>query len=145
MCPQGRARISPKGAAMEVVKAWLDLDYSQWANYASVCIKLPILEPACRPFWTLAISAFFFGIGALVVLVIARRIVSYRRKLAAALRAEQERTTIDYDAIAARRWDGDNATGAELGAEEVERRVREAVEQRRAANQPPSPIIVDKK
>jgi len=128
---------------MEVAKAWLDY-LLQWANYASACIEQPIQAPACRPFWTLAMFALF-GIGALVVLVIAWRVVSYRRKLAAALRAEQERAAVDHEAIAARRWDGDKAYSAELGAEEVERRVREAVEQRHAANKPPSPIVVDKK
>ena len=87
----------------------------------------------------------FFGIGALVVLVIAWRIVSYRRKLAAALRAELERAEVNHDAIAARRWNGDKAYSAELSAEEVERRVREAVEQRHAANKPPGSIVVDKK
>ena len=87
----------------------------------------------------------FFEIGALVVLVIAWRVVSYRRKLAAALRAEQERAKVDHDAIADRRWDADKAYSTELSAEEVERRVREAVEQRHAANKPPGSIVVDKK
>jgi len=128
---------------MEVAKAWLDY-LLQWATYASVCIEQPIQAPACRPFWTLAMFAFF-GIGALVVLVIAWRIVSYRRKLAAALRAELERAEVNHDAIAARRWNGDKAYSAELSAEEVERRVREAVEQRHAANKPPGSIVVDKK
>jgi hypothetical protein len=128
---------------MEVAKAWLDY-LLQWATYASVCIEQPIQAPACRPFWTLAMFAFL-GIGALVVLVIAWRVVSYRRKLAAALRAEQDRAKIDHDAIAARRWDADKAYNTELGAKEVERRVREAVEHRRAANKPPGSVIVDKK
>jgi len=92
---------------MAVAKAWLDY-LLQWATYASVCIEQPIQAPACRPFWTLAMFAFF-EIGALVVLVIAWRVVSYRRKLAAALRAEQERAKVDHDAIAARRWDADKA------------------------------------
>jgi hypothetical protein len=130
-------------AAMDIAKAWLDY-LLQWATYASVCIEQPIQAPACRPFWTLAMFAFF-GIGALVVLVIAWRVLSYRRKLAAALRAEQARAEVDHDAIAARRWDVDKAYSTELGAEEVERRVREAVEQRHAANKPPSSIVVDKK
>jgi hypothetical protein len=128
---------------MAVAKAWLDY-LLQWASYALACIEQPIQAPACRPFWTLALFAFF-GIGALVVLVIAWRVVSYRRKLAAALRAEQERAKVDHDAIADRRWDADKAYSTELSAEEVERRVREAVEQRHAANKPPGSIVVDKK
>jgi hypothetical protein len=86
-----------------------------------------------------------FGIGTLLVLAIAWRVVSYRRKLAAAHRAEQERARVDHNAIAASRWDGDKAYSAELGTDEVERRVREAVAQRHAANKPDSPIIVDRK
>jgi len=128
---------------MDVAKAWLDY-LLQWAAYASVCIGRPIQAPACRPFWNLAMFAFL-GIGALVVLVIAWRVVSYRRKLAAALRAEQDRAKIDHDAIAARSWNADKAYSTGLSAEEVERRVREAVEQRHAANKPPSPSRVDKK
>jgi hypothetical protein len=128
---------------MEVAKAWLNY-LLQWVSYASACIEQPIQAPACRPFWTLAMFAFL-GIGALVVLVITWRVLSYRRKLAAALRAEQKRAEVDHDAIAARRWDVDKAYSTELGAEEVERRVREAVEQRHAANKPPSSIVVDKK
>jgi hypothetical protein len=128
---------------MAVAKAWLDY-FLQWATYASICIEQPIQAPTCRPFWTLSMFAFF-GIGALVVLVIAWRIVSYRRKLAAALRAEQERAEVDHDAIAARRWDADKAYSTEFGAEEVERRIREAMEQRHAANKSPSSIVVDKK
>jgi len=128
---------------MEVAKAWLDY-LQQWATYASVCIQQPIQAPACKPFWTLAMFGLF-GVGALVVLVVAWRFASYRRKLAAARRAEEKRAEIDHDAIAARRWNADKAYSTELGDEEVERRVREAVEQRHAANKPPSPIIVDKK
>ena len=128
---------------MDIAKAWLDY-LLQWATYASICIQQPNQAPACRPFWALAMFALF-GIGALVVLVIAWRVVSYRRKLAAALRAEEKRAEVDHDAIAAHRWDADKVYGTELGAEEVERRVREAVEQRHAANKPPSPINMDKK
>jgi hypothetical protein len=128
---------------MDVAKAWLDY-LLQWATYASVCFGQPIQAPACRPFWTLAMYAFL-GIGALVVLVIARRVVSYRRKLGAALRAERDRATIDHDAIAARSWNADKAYVTGLSAAEMERRVREAVEQHHAANKPPSPVKVDKK
>ena len=128
---------------MEVAKAWLDY-LQQWATYASACVGHPVHTPSCRPFWTLAMLAIF-GIGTLLVLAIAWRVVSYRRKLAAAHQAEQERARVDHDAIAASRWDGDKAYSAELGTDEVERRVREAVAQRHAANKPDSPIIVDRK
>jgi hypothetical protein len=127
---------------MEVAKPWLDY-LLQWVAYATYCIEQPISAPVCRPFWTLAMFAFI-GIGGLVVIVIAWRIVSHRRRLAAALRAERDRAKIDYDAIAARRWDAEKAYNTDLGTDEVERRIREVVEQRQAANKPPGSIIVDK-
>lgn len=127
---------------MEIAKAWLNY-LLQWVNYAWYCVEQPISAPACRQFWTLAMYAFF-GIAAVTVVAIIWRIVSYRRKLAAALRAEQEREKIDYDAIAARSWNADKAYSTDLGAAEVERRIREAMELRHAANRPSSTIIVKK-
>jgi len=127
---------------VELVKAWLAY-LLQWTTYGWYCLEQQMQAPACTPYWTVIMLAFS-GTGALIALVFAWKIVSYRRQLAAALRAEQERAKIDHDAIAARRWDADKAYSAELGAAEVERRVREAVDQRHAANKPPSPIIFDK-
>lgn len=127
---------------MELVKAQLTY-LLQWTTYGWYCIEQQFKAPACTPYWT-AIMLAFSGTGALIALVVAWKIVSYRRQLAAALRAEQERAKIDHDAIAAHRWDADKAYSAELGAAEVERRIREAVDQRHAANKPPSPIILDK-
>jgi hypothetical protein len=77
---------------------------------------------------------------ALLLVAVVWKIVSYKIKLAAALKAERQRALIDRDAIAASSWEGDKAYSAELGGEEVERRIREAVEQRRAAS-PPFPNL----
>src|SRR5262245_35555576 len=95
--------------------------------------------PVCRPFWTWTMIAVF-SIGAVVLIVVVWKIVSYKIKLAAAVKAERQRAHVDSDAIAASSWDGDKAYSAELGGEEVERRIREAVEQRRAAS-PPFPDL----
>ena len=124
---------------MELVTAWL-IVLQQWVTYVSSCMELPMQAPVCKPFWTwVMIGAFAFS--GLIVLVIVWKIMSYRIKLAAALRAEEQRAHVDHEAIAAKRWDGDKAYSAELGDEEVERRIREAVEQRRAAS-PPFPNLV---
>jgi hypothetical protein len=64
---------------------------------------------------------------ALLLVAVVWKIVSYKIKLAAALKAERQRALIDRDAIAASSWEGDKAYSAELGGEEVERRIREAV------------------
>ena len=62
----------------------------QWWAYATWCLEHDFGAPVCRPFWTWVTIAC----GAVVVLgvvFIAGKIVSYRLKLAAALRAEEER------------------------------------------------------
>lgn len=111
----------------------------QWFSYVSYCAGEPMQAPVCRPFWTWTMIAVF-TIGTLLLVVVVWKIVSYKLKLAAALKAERQRAHVDSDAIAARSWDGDKAYSAELGGDEVERRIREAVEQRRAAS-PPFPDL----
>lgn len=115
----------------------------QWFAYVSYCAGEPMRAPVCGPFWTWAMIAVF-AIGALLLMVAIWKIVSYKIKLAAARRAEQERNRVDSNAIAARSWDGNKAYSASLGGDEIERRIREAVEEQRAANKPPSPIIIEK-
>src|SRR5688572_18091943 len=95
--------------------------------------------PACKAFWGWVMVGVF-ALGALLLTFVAWKILSYRLKLAAARKAAAERAHVDGAAIAARSWDGDKAYSAELGGEEVERRVREAVDRHRAAS-PPLPEI----
>ncbi len=113
---------------MEVVNSWLKV-LQQWATYFSYCIEQPIQAPVCKPFWTWAMVGLF-AVGVLTAVVIVWKIVSYKFKLAAALRAQAERDRVDHDAIEAGKWDGDKAYSAELGGEEVERRIREVVNRR---------------
>ena len=114
---------------MNQLNAWLKVA-EQWYTYAAYCAGQPIQIPACRPFWTWVMTGALV-VGALVVIVVGWKIISYRLKLAAAMRAEAARQYVDVNAIDARRWDGDKAYSAELGGEEVERRIREVVEKRR--------------
>ena len=100
-----------------------------WIAYLSYCWEQPIQAPVCRPIWTWVMIAIL-AIGAITAITITWKIISYKIKLAAALRAEQERASVDTDAIQARRWDGDKAYSAELGDEEIERRIREAMHAR---------------
>lgn len=95
--------------------------------------------PVCKLFWTWTMIAVF-TMGALVLVIVVWKIVSHKIKLAAALKAEEQRAHVDRDAIAAKSWDGDKAYSADLGGDEVERRIREAVDQRRAAS-PPFPNL----
>jgi hypothetical protein len=111
----------------------------QWFTYISYCAEAPMHAPVCKLFWTWTMIAVFTT-GALVLIVVVWKIVSYKIKLAAALKAEEQRAYVDRDAIAAKSWDGDKAYSAELGSEEVERRIRDAVEERRTAH-PPFPNL----
>jgi hypothetical protein len=65
---------------------------------------------------------------ALLLVAVVWKIVSYKIKLAAALKAERQRALIDSDAIAASSWEGDKAAHPRSG------------EQRRAAS-PPFPNL----
>jgi len=113
---------------MEIVNGWLKV-LQQWVTYISYCVEQPVQTPICEPFWTWAMIGLF-AIGVLAAIVIVWKIISYKFKLAAALRAQEERERVDHDAIEAGKWDGDKVYSAELGGEEVERRIREAVNQR---------------
>lgn len=116
--------------------------------YVSYCFPQPIQTPVCRPFWTwLIIGSFAFS--ALTVLIVIWKIVSFKLKLAAALRAQEERDRMPDDETMSRvRWAGDKAYSGELDGEEIERRVREAVNQRRleeAAKRDKSNIVCTEK
>ena len=116
---------------MATLKSWWNY-LEQLFAYASYCIQQPIQAPACQPFWRWTMIASL-ALGGLVALVLLWKLISYQLKLAAARKAQAERERIDYDAIARARWDGDNAFG-ELSREEIERRVREAVDEKRLAD-----------
>ena len=114
---------------MNLINAWLKVA-QQWYVYADFCISQPMQAPVCRPFWTWVMTAALV-IGVLIVLTVGWQVISYRLKLAAAMRAEAARQHVDVAAIDARRWDGDKAYSTALGGEEVERRIREVVAKRR--------------
>jgi len=114
---------------MEIINGWLKV-LQQWVAYVSYCVEQPMQTPICKPFWTWAMIGLF-AVGALTAIVVVWKVMSYKLKLAAALRAQAERERVDHDAIDAGRWNGDKAYSAELGGEEVERRIREAVNKRK--------------
>lgn len=123
---------------MEFAQSWLDA-VQQWTAYFSYCAEQALRAPVCRPFWTW-IAVALLSLGALAITLTAWKYFSYRRKLAAAAAAEAARAHVDHDAIAARRWDSEKAYGSDLGHEEIEKRIRDAVDERRSAN-PPFPTL----
>ncbi len=74
---------------MEWLKA-IEAMAAPWWAYISWCMEADIQAPVCKPFWTWVAIACATA-GTLGLAGIAYRIVSYRIKLAAALRAEEER------------------------------------------------------
>lgn len=117
---------------MEIINAWLK-SLQQWFAYVSYCIEQPMQAPVCRSFWTWVMIGAF-AIGVFTVIVIAWKLISYKLKYAASLRAQAARERVDHDAINAGQWHGDKAYSAELGGEEIERQIRQAVDQRRLGN-----------
>ena len=96
--------------------------------------------PVCQPFWSWANTALL-GIVVVAVVWIAAKFISYRLKLAAAWRAEQEREAIaDEDTMREHTWDGDKAYQTDVAPEEMRRRIKDALVAR--ANQGKLPPIV---
>ena len=108
------------------VQAWIE----PWLAYLNYCFNHEPFSPVCGAFWQRAIIGVVI-IGVIVVCGAALKYFSYRRKYAAALRAEEERNAIDEEAIKAHSWTGEKAYTTALGDQEIERRVREGIAQRR--------------
>jgi len=73
--------------------AWLKAIESiaaQWWIYITWCVEADIHAPICKPFWTWVLMACA-SVAVLGLVFITAKIVSYRIKLAAALRAEEQR------------------------------------------------------
>ena len=101
-----------------------------WWTYFSYCFGDNPLSSVCESFWERIILGFI-ALGAIAVLAGLFKFFSYRRKFAAALRAQAERDAIDDEAIRARIWNGDKAYQTDLSSDEIERRVRDGIEERR--------------
>jgi hypothetical protein len=121
---------------MDGIKNAQDL-INPWWTYFNYCFSDNPISATCAPFW----ERIIFGVialGVIAVLCGVFKYFSYRRKLAAAIRAQEERDAIDEEAIRDQIWNGDKAFQAELAGEEIERRVRAGIEQRRRdARSPP--------
>src|SRR5262252_10870478 len=92
-----------------------------WA-YIEWCVGHDILAPICQPFWAWTIGASLV-IAVLVIAWMLLKFVSYRIKLAAALKAEAERAKVaDEETMRAHSWEGDNAFQTDLPSAEIEQR-----------------------
>ena len=113
---------------------------AKWWAYIDWCLNAEMQAPVCRPFWTWAMVALLV-LGVIAAVWIAAKVIWYKLKLAAALRAEEERAMVaDEEAMRAHAWDGDKAYQTDLSAEDVERRIKEALVAR--ANERKLPPLV---
>lgn len=72
--------------------------FEGFANWLVTCTGLPIAAPACRPLWewTMYTSA---GLGAVLIAWFIWRVVDYRLKYDAAIRAQAERERVAEPAV----------------------------------------------
>ena len=113
---------------------------ASWWAYIDFCLDADIQARVCRPFWTWVTIALI-GIGGLVLLWVAVKLISYKLKLRAARNAEAERMAIaDPDTMDSHRWKGDSAYQDHVSAEDVRRRIKEALVERRNEGKPP-PLV----
>ena len=95
------------------------------------CFPEPIQTPACAPFWTWSIIGLF-AFSVVTLFIASRKISSLMLKRAAARQAQENRDRLpDEYTLRQLKWPGDTAHDGELEDKEIERRVREAVDQRR--------------
>jgi hypothetical protein len=107
-----------------------------WWNFFDYCFNHNPTALICEPFWTKFIGTFI-AIGVAAVVYGVWKYFDYRRKYAAALRAEWEREQVDEAAIKEATWDGDKAYQSSLADTEVLERIRAAVAQRKGDAAPP--------
>jgi hypothetical protein len=103
-----------------------------WWSFFDYCFNHNPSALICEPFWAKFIGAFIAS-GVIAVLFGVWKYFDYRRKYAAALRAEWEREQCDEAAIKEATWDGDKAYQSHLADDEVLERIRAAIEERKRA------------
>lgn len=90
-----------------------------WFDYLSFCATAAISAPVCRPYW-LVVMVCSLTIGLLLIGGAIWKVISYQRKLAAALAAEEQRQAVAPPEVMEQyRWAGDNI---EPGAAQASRR-----------------------
>lgn len=107
-----------------------------WWTFFDYCFNHNPTALICEPFWGKLIGSFI-AVGAVTVLFGVWKYFDYRRKYAAAVRAEWEREQVDEAGIREAIWNGDKAYQSHLPDDEVLDRIRAALEQRKREAIPP--------
>lgn len=106
---------------------------TSWWQYFDYCFNISPGALVCEGFW-LKLIAGFVGVGALAVAVGIWKYWSYRRKYAAAMRAQWLREQADESEIRDIAWKGDAPDTTALGDAELAARIRTAMEARKQAD-----------
>lgn len=103
---------------------------TSWWQYFDYCFNISPGALVCEGFW-LNLIAGFVAVGGLAVAVAIWKYWSYRRKYAAALRAQWLREQADESEIREIVWKGDTPETTALSDAELAGRIRTAMEARK--------------
>ncbi len=103
---------------------------TSWWQYFDYCFNVSPGALVCEGFWLNLIAAFV-GIGVLAVVAGIWKYLAYRRKFAAAVRAQWLREQADESAIREVAWKGDVQGAAALTDEQLAANIRAAMEARK--------------
>jgi hypothetical protein len=109
-----------------------------WWQFFDYCFNINPASLICEPFWAKFIG-IFIATGVLAVLAGVWKYFSYRRKFAAALRAQAERERIDEVEIREASWNGDKAYQSHIPDREVLAQIRAAVDERKRSAEASEP------
>lgn len=108
--------------------------FDRWVDFLSMCATLPISAPACRPLWepVMYISA---AIGILLAGWFIWKLIDHKLKLAAALRAEQERARVaDETTMRQHTWTEPADIASDVTDPHLAKKIRAELEQQRLKN-----------
>lgn len=127
--------------SMDWVKRSSDFVTSWW-TYIDFCLDADIQALVCKPLWTWIMVALF-GIGAISIVWVAVKIISFRLQVRTAARAEAGRMRIaGEETMKAHIWEGDDALQKGDREEDVRRRIKEALIERKNENELRLPPVV---
>lgn len=107
----------------------LQMPLTLWA-YLNQCNALPVNAPACVPLWTL-VAYGCMALGAFVLIWSVWQLISYRLKLAAALKAQAERERVaDPETMNKHKW-SEAGDSADVTDPHLAEKIRAELDQRR--------------
>lgn len=108
--------------------------FDRWADYLGMCATLPISAPACYSLWQTVMYASA-AIGLLLVSGFIWKLIDHKLKLAAALRAQQERERVaDQTTMREHTWVEPADIAADVTDPHLAKKIRAELDQQRLKN-----------